>query len=120
MSSLDFPSLMDWILMDDREKCGVISKENVISLFSGATYLGIPQLQEDCMNFIRNRVDCGDPAILQMYEEARDRNISELTSMLASKLAGLFPKIYKSKQFLHMSPQELMLTLSADNIVIHR
>jgi len=120
MSSQDFPSLMDWILMEENQKRGVIDRENAVGLFSGATFLGISQLRDDAYHFIQNHVEEGDPAILQMYEEARDRHSSELVSLLASKLAGLFPKIYKSRQFLRMSPRELILVLSADNIVIKR
>lgn len=36
-----FINLMDWILIGEASKKLVISKENVVGLFSAATYLGI-------------------------------------------------------------------------------
>ena len=38
----EFPSVMDWVLLDDKSKPRVISCDNVINLYCAAKFLGMP------------------------------------------------------------------------------
>ncbi len=78
-------------------------------------------MRKDCLTYVTIKVEGADPSIIKMYQQAREKeNCGELMTLLASKLATLFPKLYETKQFLHMGLKELILILSADNIVIKR
>ena len=60
-------------------------------------------LKDQCDKFIKDKIESGDPIILRMYREARNRpKCHGLLKGLACKLAELFPVLFKTKQFLEI------------------
>ena len=68
-------------------------------------------LKEQCEKFIRDKIETGDPNILRMYTEARNRSkCQDLLKALASKLAELFPVLFKTRQFLEIGTPTAFIT----------
>lgn len=70
---------------------------------------------------MQEKVESEDPKLIKLWEEANLRpKTKELISILSVKLTTLFPKLYKTKQFLKLDVNELVTLLDSVDVVIDR
>ncbi|ODN02973.1 Tectonic-1 [Orchesella cincta] len=120
VASSVFPIIMDWIVQSEEGRKEILTKENLIQVYAAAKYLGIRQLESQCISFLERKVEASDPDLLTMWDEVKKRQGSfpELVRIIASKLASSYHEIYAARRFLHMDVDELYMLLSSNDISI--
>ncbi|CAL8073824.1 unnamed protein product [Orchesella dallaii] len=120
VASSVFPVVMDWIVQSEDGRNDILTKENLVQVYAAAKYLGIRELEFQCVTFLEKKVEASDPDLLTMWDEVKKRQGSfpELVRIIASKLASSYHEIYSARRFLHMEVDELFMLLSSNDISI--
>lgn len=78
-----FQATYNWMITTSEEN-KTITKENVLDLYSVATYLGINSLEQQCWTFMENDKIFTEDTAFAMYLKAKERNLASIADMMVS------------------------------------
>ncbi|CAK1545255.1 unnamed protein product [Leptosia nina] len=113
-----FRTIYEWMMLSGSESNKLLKRENVLDLFSAAQYLGIKDLEDQCMSFIANEAIFNEDSAFVLYREARLSNMTSVMELMVSRVKRFFLPLVASKDFLGLQPDEVMMFLRSNYICV--